>query len=65
MEQGELVFFDDKVVVGLSFLDQIASQSPLGQQGISGNLPVLDIDGRKQGDGRLDLIGSLDFFCIG
>ena len=44
LEQGELVFFDDKVVMSLSFLNQIASQFPLGQQGIGRNQPAFNIN---------------------
>ena len=65
MQQSGLVFFDRKVIMGLTFFDQIAGQGPLSQQGIGGYFPALNIDGFEQGDGHFDLVGSFDFFGIG
>jgi hypothetical protein len=57
-----LVSFDGEVIMRLTFLNQVGSYVALGQQGISGNILVLNIDGIKQRDGDFDLIGTFEFF---
>ena len=57
-----LVSFDGEVVMGLTFSDQVVGELALGQEGIGGNVFALDIDGIKERDGHLDLVGVLDLF---
>ena len=57
-----MVSFDGEVIMRLTFLNQVVGYVALGQQSISGNILVLNIDGIKQRDGHLDLIGTFDFF---
>ena len=47
LKKSGLVVFDGEVVMGFTLLDQILADLALGQQGICGNIFVLDIDGIK------------------
>jgi len=55
-----LVCFDGEVIMRLALADQVVGNLALGQQGVAGNFFAFDIDGIQQGDGRLDLVGTLD-----
>ena len=57
-----LVCFDGEVIMRLALADQVVGNFALGQQGVAGNFFAFDIDGIQQGDGRLDLVGTLDLF---
>jgi hypothetical protein len=48
--------------VGVSLQHQIVGERALGQQGIGGDVFVVDIDGVEQRDGGLDFIGLLGLF---
>jgi hypothetical protein len=48
--------------MGFTVPDQIIGEFPLGQEGICGNVFVVDIDGIQQRDGHSDFIGALEFF---
>ena len=61
-KESGLVSFDGEVIMRLTFLNQVVGYVALGQQSISGNILVLNIDGIKDRDGHLDLIGTFDFF---
>lgn len=63
-EETGLVAFDGEVIMGITFLDQVMGDFALGQQGIGGNIPSLDIDGIKERDGGLDFVGTFDFSTI-
>ena len=63
-EETGLVSFDGEVIMGITFLDQVMGDFALGQQGIGGNIPSLDIDGIKERDGGLDFIGTFDLSTI-
>jgi hypothetical protein len=62
LKQPGLVSFDDEVIVGFAFMDQVMGQLALCEQGVGGDVFSLDIDGIKQRNGRLDLVGLLGFF---
>jgi hypothetical protein len=59
LKKAGLVVFDGKVVMSAAILNQILGKAALGQQGIGGNIFVLNIDEFKQRDGSLDFIGAL------
>jgi hypothetical protein len=61
-EQLLLVAFDRKVIVGVALLDEVSGQFALGQQGVGRDGFAADVDGIKQGNGCLDLVGL--FFLI-
>ncbi len=61
-QQGGLIGFDGKVVVGVSLQHQIVGERALGQQGIGGDVFVGEVDGIEQRDGGLDFIGLLGLF---
>ena len=48
----------------LALSDQVFSQLALRQQGVGGNILALNVDGFQQRDGRLDLVGALEFFAV-
>ena len=60
LKKTGLIVFDSKMVMGLTFFDQIIGNATLGQKGVGGNIFALDIDGVKQWDGGLDFVGALD-----
>lgn len=62
LQQRGLIGFDGKVIVGLSLHHQIVGECALGQQGIGGDVFVVDVDGVEQRDGGLDFIGLLGLF---
>ena len=61
-KESGLVVFDGEVVMSVSLVDQVVGDFALGQKGIGGNFFALNIDGIKQGDGDLDLVGAFEFF---
>ena len=63
-EDSGLIVFDGEVEVGLSILDDVISQATLGQQGISGDVFVFDLDGIKQWPGGFDFVGPLDLLVV-
>lgn len=63
LKKSGLVVLDGEVVMSVTFPDQIASNVSLCEQGICGNVFVLDIDGIKEGDGGFDFVGALEFFA--
>ena len=63
-EKSGLVSLDREMVMSLTLRDQIAGELALGQQGIGGNILALNIDGIKQRDGHLNLVGTFDFFIV-
>ena len=54
-----LILLDGEVVVGLA-PDDVLGDLPLGEKGIGGDIFALDVDGGKQRDRGLDLVGPLD-----
>jgi hypothetical protein len=64
LENSGLVVFNGKMVMRLSFLDQVDGDLALGQQGIGGNFFALDIDGIKKRDGSFDFVSTLDGFVV-
>ena len=50
--------------MGMTFRDQVLGNLALGQQRIGRHILALNIDGIKQGDGHLDLIGAFEFFIV-
>ena len=61
-QQGGLIGFDGKVVVGVSLHHQIVGECALGQQGIGGDILAGDVEGVEQRDGGLDFIDLLGLF---
>jgi hypothetical protein len=56
-----LVAFHGEVVMGLALQAHIIGELTLGEQGIGGDVFVVDIDGIEQGDGYPDFVGALPF----
>ena len=57
--ERSLILLDDEVVVGLT-PDDVLGDLPLGEQGIGGDILALDVDGGKERDRALDLVGPFD-----
>ena len=57
--ERSLILLDGEVVVGLA-PDDVLGDLPLGEKGIGGDIFALDVDGGKQRDRGLDLVGPLD-----
>ena len=64
MENAALICFDGEMIMGMTLLDQVVGDLAPGQQGIGRDIPALNIDGVKQRDGHLDLVGAFDFFIV-
>lgn len=58
--EPSLVLLDGEVVVGPA-PDDVLGDLPLGEKGIRGDILALDVDGGKEGDRALDLVGPFDF----
>jgi uncharacterized protein (UPF0303 family) len=52
------------MIIDMTLLDQIFGYLALGQKGIGGHILALNIEGLKQRDDHLDLVGAFDFFLI-
>lgn len=61
-EKSGLVALDGEIVVRLALPDQIVGEGALGEQGIGRDVLARDVEGRQQGDSRLDLVRALGFF---
>ena len=59
-----LISFDGEMIVGMTISDYVLRDLALGQQSIGSHILALNINGVKQGDGHLDLVGAFDFFTI-
>jgi len=55
-----LIVFDDEVVMGVTRLDYVVSKVALSQEGIGGNIFVLNIDGIQQGNRGFDFVGAFE-----
>lgn len=64
LKKSALVVFNGEVVMSFTPPDQIVGDLALGQEGISGDILILNIDGIKQRDGGLDFVGAFDFFIV-
>jgi hypothetical protein len=61
VEESGLIAFDGEVIMGLTLQAHIIGERALGEQGIGGDVFVVDIDGIEQGDGYPDFVGALPF----
>jgi len=64
LENAALVSFDGKMIMGMALGDQVVGDLALGQQSIGCQILALKIDGFKQGNGHLDLVGAFDLFIV-
>jgi len=60
-QQGWLVILGCKQVVSGTFLDQVASELALGEQGIGGEGLACDIHALDQRDEHPDLVGLFEY----
>jgi len=60
-KESGLIAFDGEVVMSLALQTYIIGELSLGEQGIRGNVFVLDIDGIEQRNSHPNFIGALEF----
>jgi hypothetical protein len=61
-KKSRLVVFDGKVVMSVTIPNQIVGDGALRQEGISGNVFALNINGIQQRNGGFDFVGTFEFF---
>jgi hypothetical protein len=64
LQNAALVSFDGEMIMGMTLLDQVVGYLTLGQQSIGRNILTFNIDGIKQWDSHLDLVGAFEFFIV-
>ena len=64
MQNAALVSFDGEMIMGMTLLDQVLSELALSQQSIGRHILALQIDGIKQWDSHLDLVGAFECFTV-
>jgi len=64
LENAALVSFDGEMIMGMALRNQVLGNLALGQQSIGGHILALNIDGVKEGNGHLDLVGALQFVTV-
>ncbi|MFZ2403861.1 MAG: hypothetical protein WAW41_01915 [Methylobacter sp.] len=63
LKERGLIPFDSKMVMGFT-PHQVVGYGPLSEQGISRDVPALNVDDIEERDGYGNLIGLFDFFII-
>lgn len=63
-ENSVLVSLNGEVIVGMTLRDQRVGYLALGQESIGRYILPLNIEGLKQGEGHLNLVGAFEFFIL-
>lgn len=63
-EESFLISFDDEVIMGVTVGDDVVGEFALSQEGIGGQIFVLEVEGVEQRDSGFDFVGSFEFLVV-